>query len=246
MNLNIVGQLENLAPGEKIHSARFMGSRCYLVTFKKIDPFFVIDLSDPYEPRVLGELKITGYSDYLHPYDENHVIGIGKETVEADEGNFAWYQGVKISLFDVTDVSNPIEIDKYEIGNRGTDSPVLQDHKAFLFDRAKSLLVMPVWVAEINETKYPNHPSNAYGEFVFQGAYVFNITLSEGLVLKGRITHLTSTQLETSRYYYYNDGSSYYVERSLYIDDVLYTISHRKIKMNSLDNLAEINEAELP
>jgi len=244
MNLNIIGRLENLAPGEKIHSARFMGDRCYLVTFKKIDPLFVIDLSNPFAPIVLGQLKITGYSDYLHPYDENHVIGIGKETVEAEEGDFAWYQGVKISLFDVSDVEHPKEIDKYEIGDRGTDSPVLRDHKSFLFDRAKGLLIMPVLVAEIDEAKYPGGvPSWVQGDFVFQGAYVFNISLS-GFALKGKITHLeNATELMKSGYYF---DSSYSVERSLYIDNVLYTISSKKIKMNSLENLAKINEIELP
>ena len=220
-----------------------MGNRLYLVTFKKIDPLFVIDLTIPSEPRVLGQLKITGYSDYLHPYDENHVIGIGKEAVEAEEGDFAWYQGVKISLFDVSDVEHPKEIDKYIIGHRGTDSPVLRDHKAFLFDRSKGLLVIPVLVAEIDEAKYPGGvPSNAYGDFVFQGAYVFNITLS-GFALRGRITHLNGTELMKSGYYF---ESSYSVDRSLYIDDVLYTLSAKKIKMNSLENLAEINEIELP
>jgi len=83
------------------------------------DPLFVIDLEDPYTPAVLGKLKIPGYSDYLHPYDENHLIGVGKETVEAEEGDFAWYQGVKISLFDVSDIENPTEMTKYEIGDRG-------------------------------------------------------------------------------------------------------------------------------
>ncbi|MFB0503607.1 MAG: beta-propeller domain-containing protein, partial [Candidatus Bathyarchaeia archaeon] len=156
MNLNITGKIEDIAPGETIYSARFMGERCYLVTFKKIDPFFVIDLRDPANPQILGKLKITGYSDYLHPYDENLIIGIGKETVEAEEGDFAWYQGVKISLFDVSDVENPIEIDKYEIGDRGTDSPILRDHKALLFDKEKNLLAIPVLVAEINEEQYPN------------------------------------------------------------------------------------------
>jgi len=244
MNLNIVGRLENLAPGEKIHSTRFMGNRCYVVTFKKIDPLFVIDLSNPSDPRVLGDLHIPGYSDYLHPYDENHIIGVGKDTVEGEGGNFAWYQGVKISLFDVSDVEHPQEIDKYIIGDRGTESPVLSDHKAFLFDRSRSLLVIPVLVAEIDEAKYPNgHPPNTYGDYVFQGAYVFNISLS-GLVLKGRITHLTNTtELMKSGYYF---DSAYSVERSLYIDNVLYTISSKKIKMNSLETLEEINEIEIP
>jgi len=243
MNLDIVGKLEDLAPGETIYSARFMGERCYLVTFRKVDPLFVIDLEDPRNPIVLGQLKITGYSDYLHPYDENHIIGIGKETEAADEGDFAWYQGVKISLFDVSDVENPKEIDKYEIGDRGSDSPILTDHKALLFDKSKNLLVIPVLVAEIDEEKYPTKvPPNLHGDFVWQGAYVFNLSLDEGLVLKGRITHLEDdNDLMKSGYYF---SSPYSVKRSLYIDNVLYTISDKKIKMNSLENLEEINEVK--
>jgi len=244
MNLNIVGRIEDLAPGEKIYSARFMGDRGYLVTFKKIDPLFVIDLGNPSDPEVLGQLKITGYSDYLHPYDETHMIGIGKETVEAEEGDFAWYQGVKISLFDVSDVTTPVEMAKYEIGDRGTDSPILSDHKAFLFDKSRNLLVIPVTVAEIDPTKYPggNPPPYTYGEFVWDGAYVFNISL-EGLEFRGGITHLEDdTQLLKSGYYFH---SQYSVKRSLYIDDMLYTISNAKIKMNSLIDLSEINEINL-
>ena len=243
MDLNIVGSLEDLAPGETIYSARFMGERGYLVTFRQVDPLFVIDLSDPYNPGVLGYLKITGYSDYLHPYDENHLIGIGKETTE--EGEFAWYQGVKISLFDVSDVNNPIEISKYEIGNRGTDSPVLWDHKAFLFAQSRNLLVIPVLEAKVDESEYPDGvPSDAYGEPVWQGAYVFHVSLDAGLRLEGRITHIeSSVDLEEGYYYYYSPFS---VERSLYIEDVLYTISQAKIKMNSLENLDYINEVELP
>jgi uncharacterized secreted protein with C-terminal beta-propeller domain len=239
MNLNIVGRLENLASGEKIYSARFMGDRCYLVTFKKVDPLFVIDLSEPDSPFVLGELKVTGYSDYLHPYDKNHIIGIGKETVAAEKGDFAWYQGVKISLFDVSEVDEPREIAKYEIGHRGTDSPVLRDHKAFLFDKSKDLLVIPVLVAEIDETKYPERPPPyTRGEYVWQGVYVFDISLDRGIVLKGRITHIESEADVMN--------SGYSVKRSLYIDNILYTVSSKKIQMNSLDDLDEINEVEFP
>jgi inhibitor of cysteine peptidase len=245
MALNITGSLENLAPGETIYAARFMGDRGYLVTFEMIDPLFVIDLSDPYNPRVLGELKITGYSNYLHPYDENHLIGIGKETVEAEEEGFAWYQGLKISLFDVSDVSNPVEISEYEIGDRGTDSPVLWDHKALLFDKSRNLMVIPVLVAEIDESEYPEGvPSFAYGEPVWQGAYIFHVSLDAGLSLEGRITHIENLgDLEQDYYYFYSPFS---IERSLYIGDVLYTISQAKIKMNNLENLDYINEVELP
>jgi len=234
MNLNIIGELEEIAPGEKIHSVRFMENRAYVVTFKKIDPFFVIDLSNAYAPTVLGELKISGYSDYLHPYDENHIIGIGKETY--DMGDFAWYQGVKISLFDVTDVSNPRELAKYEIGNRGTDSPVLYDHKAFLFNPENGLLAMPVSVATIDESQYPNGvPPNTYGELVWQGAYVFTVSLEsqEKIRLKGTVTHIENEDIH---------NSTYYVTRTLYINEVLYTISQAKIKMNLLSDISEINE----
>lgn len=241
-SLEVVGSLEGLAPGEQIYSARFVGSRCYLVTFKSIDPLFVIDLKNPRNPKVLGELKITGYSDYLHLYDENHLIGIGKETVEAEGGDFAWYQGVKISLFDVSDVGAPKEVGKYVIGDRGTDSPILRDHKALLFDRAKNLLVIPVLVAEISEDDYPGGvPDWAYGRYVWQGAYVMNVSLEEGLTQRGTITHCNSVQF--SGYGYYNDEC--FVERSLYIGDVLYTISGSKIKMNELDGLNEIGEISL-
>ncbi len=243
-DLDVIGELEGLAPGESIYSARFMGSRCYLVTFKKIDPLFVIDMSDPKNPKVLGKLKIPGYSDYLHPYDENHLIGIGKETVEAEEGDFAWYQGVKISLFDVTDVEKPKEIDKYEIGDRGTDSYALQDHKAFLFSKSKNLLVIPILLAEIDEEKYPRGVSaNTYGDFVWQGAYVFELTLEDGFELKGRVTHADAGQFLKSGYYYGDDSTS--VKRSLYMDDTLYTISDKKIKMNYLRGLGDINEVDI-
>jgi uncharacterized secreted protein with C-terminal beta-propeller domain len=241
MELDTIGELEDLAPGERIYSARFMGNRCYLVTFKKVDPLFVIDMSIPENPQVLGQLKITGYSDYLHPYDEKHIIGIGKETTDA--GTFAWYQGVKISLFDVTDVANPKEIAKTEIGDRGTDSPILTDHKAFLFDKERNLLVIPVKVAEIDPTQYQGEvPGWIHGDIVWDGAYVFSISL-EGLELRGMITHVTDPSEIARMGYYYN--SQYSIQRSLYIDNVLYTISELKIKMNSLTNLAEIGEINL-
>ncbi len=243
-NLEIVGKLEDLAPGERIYSARFLGDRVYLVTFKKIDPLFVIDLSDPSNPTVLGKLKIPGFSDYLHPYDENHIIGIGKETIEVEEGNFAWFQGVKMSLFDVSDVENPKEISKYIIGDRGTDSEALQDHKAFLFSKSKNLLIIPILLADINEAQYPEGvPDFAYGDYVWQGAYVFNLDLENGFQLKGRVTHVEDDSFDKSGYYYF---SSFSVRRSLFIDNILYTVSDRMIKANSLDDLSEINKIELP
>jgi len=248
-DLSMTGKIENIAPGESIYSARFIGDRGYMVTFKKVDPFFVLDLSDTVNPKILGKLKIPGYSDYLHPYDENHIIGIGKEAIEAEgEGgqpaNFAWYQGLKIAIFDVTDVANPKELQKVVIGDRGTDSYALHDHKAFLFDREKNLLVIPVLLAELTdqqkEEKNPQWPP--YGEYTFQGAYVYDVSLDNGFVLKGRITHYDANDETFMKSGYYYFGDEYSVKRSLYIDNILYTISGKKIKLNSLSDLSELKE----
>ena len=240
-DLNTVGKVLNIAPGERIYSARFMGNRGYLVTFKKVDPFFVIDLSDPKNPEILGELKIPGYSNYLHPYDENHVIGLGKDAV--DVGDFAWYQGVKLSLFDVTDVENPKEISNCIIGDRGTHSLALYDPHAFLFCRDKDLLVLPIRLHEVDESKYPDGvPPNAYGDFVWQGAYVFDISLEGGFELNGKISHSDDEPQEDDWWYWYSDDS---IKRSFYIDDVLYTVSDSMMKANGLEDLSEINSIEL-
>jgi uncharacterized secreted protein with C-terminal beta-propeller domain len=238
-NLTIVGRLENIAPGENFHSARFMGDLCYLVTFRKVDPLFTIDLSDPTEPRMLGELKITGYSDYLHPYDQDHLIGVGKETVAAEDGPYSWYQGLKISLFDVTDKSTPEELGNYVIGDRGTDSPVLYEHKAFLFDKERSLLVLPVSVAKIDSSRFPDGvPPYTLGSMVWQGAYVLTVSLDlpDKIAFRGKVTHIENEDLT---------DTSHYVTRALFIEDVLYTISASKIKMNSLQDLTPINELDL-
>lgn len=221
MSLNIVGKLEGLAPGERIYSARFMGNRCYLVTFKQIDPFFVIDLSDPAEPKVLGELKIPGFSGYLHPYDEDHIIGIGKQDTN-----------LKLSLFNVTNVTAPTETAKFILQGEWSDSTALMDHKAFLFDKSKQLLALPVsisWI-EMRGDEY-------YTKGFWQGAYVFDINLSDGFVLRGNVTHQENSENQWD--------SSYWVKRALYIEEVLYTLSDMKVKLNSLEDLTFIKGIEL-
>jgi inhibitor of cysteine peptidase len=229
MDLNITGKLENLAKDERIYSARFMGDKCYLVTFRQVDPFFVLDMSKPAEPKVAGELKIPGYSSYLHPYDENHVIGLGKE-----ESN------VKLSLFDVTNVNNPTEIAKYIAEGDWTDSEALQEPKAFLFDKEKELLVIPISRTNygvIDDTK--GGESTAMQGGFWEGAYVFKAT-ANGFTLRGSITHQDTT---SSQYYGYDYNMQ--VHRALYIDNTLYTVSNAKILLNNLDTLALITAVNL-
>ncbi len=235
-DLRLVGSLTGLAPGEHIYSARFIGDRAYLVTFQKIDPFFVIDLSDPFAPKVLGYLKIPGYSDYLHPFDEDHILGLGKDAVPAENGNFSWYQGLKLSLFGVADVEYPEEVARYGIGDRGTESEALHDHKAFLFIPSRGLIVIPVTLAIIDPSKYPDPlPPHAYGDIVWQGAYVLTVNLEEGFRLAARISHVEDGNASDPHFEWDS-----FVRRSFYIEENLYTVSHTTIKANAFADFAEV------
>ena len=244
--LKIAGKVENIAPGEKIYSTRFMGDRAYMVTFRNVDPFFVIDLKDPQKPAILGKLKIPGYSDYLHPYDENHIIGFGKDTVEMkgwDGEPQAFYQGLKIAIFDVTNVNQPVEMSKVVIGDRGTDSEILNNHKALLFSKEKNLLAFPITLMEIAPGAKDKHNIPAYGSFSFQGAYIYNIDLKNGLKYKGRISHLDPADYQKAGDYWYDSNNN--VNRILYIGNVLYTISPGKIKAQSVRDLKPISSVEM-
>ncbi len=237
-DLKIIGSLEDIAPDERIYSTRFLGEKLYMVTFKRLDPLFVIDLSDATKPKILGELKIPGFSDYLHPYDENHIIGIGRDT-DANQWGGVSVKGLKLALFDVSDVNNPTQVGQYVISGSGTDSEALHDHKAFLFDKEKNLLVIPV--REASERVYDSK-GGYYRWNVLQGAYVFGLTSADGFTLKGVVTHQRGT--EDNEYYYTGPAT---VRRSLFMDNVLYTISQSRIKMNNLDNVKEeIGTIELP
>lgn len=226
-----VGRLEFIAPDESIYAARFMGDRLYLVTFKRIDPFFVIDLSNPKSPGILGKLKIPGYSDYLHPYDANHIIGVGKETEENQWGGVST-SGLKLALFDVTDVNNPILAGKAEIGEAGSDSEALRDHKAFLFDRSSSLLVIPV--REVLNIERKGEIYTSYAPAVWEGAYVFSVNPDTGFTFKGKVTHENA---DTTNYYWDSLGS---VRRSILIGDGLFTISGREVVVSDREHIGEV------
>jgi len=243
-DLEIVGKIDDIAPDERIYSARFMGNRAYMVTFKLVDPLFVIDLSDPTEPTVLGALKIPGYSDYLHPYDENHLIGFGKDTIE--EKGVALDQGMKLSLFDVTDVTDPKEKFVVSIGDRGTDSPLLRNHRALLFDPGRNLLAFPISVAELSERQRNSRHEYAaweYGEFKFQGAYVYSLDLENGFEFRGGITHMSEQDMLRSGMYSWNHDKA--VERIIRIGENLFTASGEMIKSTAISSLKDIGSVKL-
>ena len=226
-NLEIVGKVEGLAPGERIYSVRFMGNRAYMVTFVQTDPLFVIDLSEPTNPIVLGELKIPGYSKYLHPYDETHLIGFGEDTklVNYGYGDVVTTDGMKMSLFDVTDPSDPKEMYTEKIGGKGTYSELLYNHKALLFSKEKNIIAFPISITgdDYNVT--------------FQGAIVYGLTLNKGFELKGKISN---TANELDKYYSVNS-----VQRIIYIGDTLYTLSNSLIKATDMNTMKETGHVDL-
>jgi uncharacterized secreted protein with C-terminal beta-propeller domain len=210
-----------------------MGDRLYLVTFQQIDPFFVIDLSSD-TPKILGELKIPGFSNYLHPYDEEHVIGVGRDTKEI-ENNRVKQLGIKISLFNVADVNNPKVVDDFVIGDGSTQSEALYNHKAFFFDKTREVLSIPI-SADIESLDITTSSKMFAPEYNrWSGFYVFDLSKTDGISSKGTITHSDSD----TRYYGMNNA------RTFYIDDVLYTASQGYLKMNSFDGLDEINSIKL-
>jgi len=230
MNLTKVGELllPKFEERETIQSTRFMGDKCYVVTYEQKDPFFVIDMADPTNPQVAGQLKIPGYSSYLHPYDENHVIGLGMEN-----------STVKLSLFDVTNVNSPTETAKYIVEGDWSSSEALGEPKAFLFDKQLDLLVIPVSVTNYGYIGGTDRDKTLEGSY-WQGAYVFKLTLAGGFELRAGITHQE------------NDASASYlmdydanVNRALYIGNTLYTVSNAKVKLNSLADLSPIAEVKL-
>ena len=132
--LQLVGEIGDLAPGETVYSARFMGDTGYFVTFRQVDPLFSADLSDPASPQIIGELKIPGFSEYLHPYGEGRLLGIGMDVDE--EG--VTTEGVKLSMFDISDPGNVTEVSKYILEDKyGTD--VSYNYKAVFVDVDKNL-----------------------------------------------------------------------------------------------------------
>ena len=224
-NLEQIGLVENLARGEKIYSVRFMGKVGYVVTFKQIDPLFVIDLSDPTNPVVKGELKIPGYSSYLHPYDENHIIGIGYNVKVSEYGSVS-NTNMKMSMFDVSDLENPKEMFSVDIGADHAYSEINSNHKALFYHKDKNLIGFPV-----TSYGYSNYNSRNVNSFP-----IFEIDLEEGFKEYGEI--LAS---KNGNYYSYIDS----IRRAIYIEDVIYILSSNKIISYDMETLEEIKVLEL-
>lgn len=222
-----VGAVSDLAPGETIQSVRFAGERAYVVTFRQVDPFFVIDLADPAEPRVLGELKATGFARFLFPVGEDLVLGIGPETTVPDSSGRVQTVGLKLSLFDVADLAHPQVLSAYVVTGSWVYSAAEWDAHALLWVEARNLLAVPIQVYNWSAEKGWDA-----GE-VWQGAMVFTVTRQGGIALDGRIDH---NGVSTPAYGTVQSP----ITRIVQAGAVLYTVSQTTVQANDIDTLEKI------
>jgi hypothetical protein len=232
--LSLLGDAGEIAPGEQLYATRYVGDKAYVVTWHVTDPLFVIDLSNPAHPRVLGELKIPGFSEYMHPLDDTHLLTIGRETDDTGhqhtDGGY-WY-GLAIQVFDVTDPLNPALAHKYVYdGGDYATSEATQNHKAFTYFDDRKLLAFPYvrqsgWGARTN-----TGPSSTLE--------VFHVDVASGIRKVGSVDHSSLlTTLPNGNYGYcggYFDGS---VRRGVFLENFVYSISYGGILANDVANLA--------
>jgi hypothetical protein len=226
-NLVRVGAAEHIAPSEDIRAVRFDGDRGYVVTFKKTDPLFVLDLHHPAEPKILGELKIPGFSTYLHRIDPTHLISIGYDA--QDHGDFAFFDGIILQMFDVTKSTEPQLLHKETIGTRGSSSEAATDHLAFNYFGERNLLALPMTVCE-------GGGDGRFGDrMTFSGLYVYEVTLEHGFRRLGGVDHGTKGARCTA---WWSSAESA-VKRSIFIDDFVYSIAADRMKVQRMDRFGE-------
>lgn len=226
-NLETIGKITELAPDERIYSVRFMGEKGYVVTYKQVDPLFALDLKDPSNPKVTGELKIPGFSEYLHPYSDGFLIGIGNDTKPNGHGG-EQRNGLKISMFDVRDPLNPKEVQSLPIGDTYSYSEILFNHKALLYSGDRDLIGFPV-------------QTNGITEF-----FVFKILENKGFELIGKVSQKPADWEQRKSKQYYGNNYSSMIQRGILIDDALYTVSVEGIKASLIQDFRPISQVDFP
>lgn len=217
-------------PGERIYSSRFHGDKGFVVTYRQVDPLFTLDLSDPANPAVLGALHIPGYSSYIHLLDESHLLTIGEETETDPATGRTTRAGLKLEVYDVGDLANPLAGAKVVVGTHYGYSEAMWDHKAFNYFAKTGMLAIPFtdWVP-------CNSSSGAacdyWGSFVSQ-LRLFHVDASFGVTAMGAIDHKDVYQgwNQTEWYWWYEP----YIRRSVQIENFVYSFSYAGVKVNDI------------
>jgi hypothetical protein len=233
-HLKIVGDAGDIAPGEQLYSTRYIGDKAYVVTWHVTDPLFVVDLANPYALKVLGQLQIPGFSEYMHPLDDTHLLTIGRETDDTGHqhtnGGF-WY-GLAIQIFDVTNPMQPKLQHKFVYdGGEYATSEATQNHKAFTYFDDRKLLAFPY----VRQGYYNGTTSTGPSSTL----EVFHADVDGGIVKVGSVDHsaLLSTMPNGSYGYCggYYDGS---IRRGVFFENVVYSISYGGIVASDVGALA--------
>ncbi len=237
-SLDILAELPNTSrpaplgkPGEEIYATRFSGERGYLVTFRLTDPLYILNLSDPADPFIVSELEVDGYSDYLHPVGENFLLGIGKDAVidsRSGDDNWrgAWYQGVKLSLIDITNPQQPYEKQKILLGKRGSNTAVSSTHHALTsLQRGDSLRVtLPLsrheGIQQYNTHVPVSHPAHHY-EWTRNELVRLEIDSVNGVITQHSPIISDSNSSEDNGYYWPYNRSVLH-DRSVMIGDAVH------------------------
>jgi hypothetical protein len=229
-HLNVVGHVGGIAKGERIMSSRFQGNKGYLVTFEFIDPLFTLDMTDRKNPRVVGELKVPGFSTYLHPIADGKLLSIGID------GQDRWR--TQVSLFDVSNFAQPTLSSALpvEAQNSWGWSEALYDHKAFQYWAPKKLLAIP-------QSTYAYQNANGYTYYRYLSQLVLvNVDAETGtLGIKGRIDHSPYYDAENNTWWRYVD-----IRRSIFMGEFVYAISDKAITAHRVSDLGKVAEQKLP
>ena len=239
-NMKKISSLRGIAPKEKIYSARFVNGKAYVVTFRMIDPLFVVDIKNPSMMKILGQLKIPGYSNYLHPYSDKYLIGFGYNVGQDIYGSDIRL-GYKISLFDVSDYTKPKELSVVNIGEEGSYSYLGNNHKMLMFDSKRNIFALPIFEVSSKKERYYNHDYTKYD--YFYGVFVIQLS-NEKLKIKGKISHSDSKNAgELANEY--NKNSRQKIQRIVQIGDNIYTLSHSMLKVNDINTMEELKTLKL-
>jgi Beta propeller domain len=220
--LELLGATPPLAEGERIFSARFIGDLGYIVTFRQVDPLFAIDLSDPASPKVLGQLKIPGFSDYMHPLGDNHLLTIGRDIDEVTQQD----NGTALQIFDVSDPVNPVLAHKALVGEGYSEANY--NHKAFNFYADKGLLAFPF-------VSYEGNFSSTLE--------LWDVSAQTGFSRRGAVDHsdLVLDDCGGVPYpvdeFYSNCGYQPQITRGVFIDEFIYSISYGGVRVHDVTDL---------
>jgi len=225
--LEPVGVLTRLAEGEQIRATRFDRDRGFVVTFKKTDPLFMLDFSNPAVPRVRAELELPGFATYIHQLDEDHLLTFGFDA--QDMGGWAWFQGMQLQIFDVHDLDHPQLLHQAVIGTRGSSSGALKNHLAFNYDQSRELLALPM-------TLCAGGRDNKFGtQMTFSGLLVYHASVQQGFQRLGGVPHETDPERFTCKNWWTRSNSV--VQRSLFIADLVFSIADDVVLVARLADL---------